>query len=200
MPSASHALEASPPFSPFQNPLWQPMMVIFLCSNTGSKEEEDIYYTPGQQFELIWRLTRQVMAVWIGVRVSGGKRSGWLVVELQGIRAQKEEEKDGSARTRSHNRFERLSHSHSLLVLIWHVRQQQHGCRKWGHGRSTDLLGLEPRRTGVAQRGFTASASRCFSLLKTQRAKWTSWCAQIPFLPLSVWGNPELWHRAVRFK
>lgn len=30
MPSASHALEASPPFSPFQNPLWQPMMVIFL--------------------------------------------------------------------------------------------------------------------------------------------------------------------------
>lgn len=85
-------------------------------SDTGSKEEENIYYTPGQQFELIWRLTRQVMAVWIGVRVSGGKRSVWLVVELQGIRAQKEEEKekDGSARTRSHNRLERLSHSRSF--------------------------------------------------------------------------------------
>lgn len=41
------------------------------------------------------------MAVWIGVRFSGGNRSIWLIVELQGIRAQREEEKekDGSART-----------------------------------------------------------------------------------------------------
>lgn len=138
-PSASPALEASPPFSCFQNPLRQPMMV-FSTSHVPTLVPKNIYYTPGQQFELIWRLTRQVMAVWIGVRVSGGKRSVWLIVELQGIGARKAEEKenDGSARTRSHNRFERLSHSRSLLVLIWHVRQQQHGCRKWGRGRPTD--------------------------------------------------------------